>query len=262
MKRSFKAIALAIGLVTLKMGMQAATTAPATVDPDLSVYNAFISLGFNAASPTTLPTSITAANAKSYLDALTAAETFFDGTTYKTNITNWKGAVQGYIETAAAAAKALDDARKALTGAAATNYTAPSDLSTQIANMAPQFNALTSETDKTALTSVYNNIKIAYQNLSTQTTATVATYLGNLVELSNTISKNSAMFAGQNAINGYASAVTTNADSAKNITNLLDPQKMNTPDLIKTTLGDATNLNAVKSWRAIKAVITPSVPAQ
>jgi hypothetical protein len=278
MKRSFKIIALAMGLVTLKMGVQAATTAP--VDPDAAVYTAFITLGFKATTPVTLPTRMTAANAQIYLDALVAAQKFFaasvnaDGTpvaptttplkTYYDNITAWKGAVNTFKTqadaAAAAAAEALANARAALTATAAANYTVPSNLSTQIAKIASQFSALTTDADKTALNSVYNNIKIAYQNLSTQTATTVATYLGNLVTLSGTITTNSTMFEGQDVIKGYASAVTANA-AATGITTLLGAT-MTTPGQIKTALEDTANLGAIKAWRAIKTAITPSVSAQ
>ena len=135
----------------------------------------------------------------------------------------------------------------------AKTQTTPTELNASIGKLAAQFSALKADTNNSAdITAFFTNISNAYKNLSRQTATSVATYLDNLKALSGTISTNSVMFEGQDAIKTYATAVTTDADAAKNITTLL-AAPMTTPQDISKVLTDTKA--AASAWRRIKNAI-------
>lgn len=257
MKINIKILLIAISLVI--NGLKAQTTAP--IDPDLTIYNAIKGFGFTDTAPIQLPTD-TNTKAENYIEMLTKAQAFYtaDGKTaptttplktYYDNIGAWLNAVNAKKTELTQLAGQQSTAKTVLTDA--VNAADLASLNTKISdtNLTTQINWLKTNAT-TELTNFYTKIGTAYKGLSSQTKDSLGAYLDSLKTISNSITTNTTVFGDQADLKKFATAISENADAAKNVVNIINANT-STLDGLKTAIEN--NGDAVKAWRRIKASI-------
>ena len=258
MKVNVKMLVMATGFAMISGLVTPQTSAPATLDPDLTVYNAIKALGFTDTAPITLPAD-TDTKLSGYIDMLTIAQAFYtaDGkaTTavqpYYGNITAWLTAVN--------ARKTANDQVVGLQTAARTTLTeanGATDLTTlnskiNDANFIAQIVWLKANA-ATDLTNLYTKISGIYKAVPSQTKDSLGAYLDGLKTISSSITTNTTVFGDQTALKGFADAITVNADAAKTVVNIMNAN-LTTLDGLKTAI-DA-NAASAKAWRKLKSLM-------
>lgn len=258
MKVNVKVLVMATGFAMISGLVAPQAAAPATLDPDLTVYTAIKALGFTDTSPISLPADVDT-KISSYIDMLTIAQAFYtaDGKAatavqpYYGNITSWLAAVN--------AKKAANDQIVGLQTAAKTTLTeanTATDLTTlnskiNDANFIAQFAWLKTNA-ASDLTNLYTKISGIYKGVSSQTKDSLSGYLDGLKTISNSITTNTTVFGDQAALKGLADAVTANADAAKTVVNIMNAN-LSTLDGLKTAID--TNAAAAKAWRKLKSLM-------
>ena len=253
MKINTKIILIAISLVIIN-GLGAQTATP--IDPDLTIYNAIKGLGFTDTTPIKIPDD-TNTKSSDYIDMLTKAQVFYtadgkDATAvqpYYGNITAWISAVNAKKTELTQLAGQQTAAKTILTDA--TSATDLATLNTKLSDASLTTQITWLKTNATAeLNNFYIKIGTAYKALTNQTKDSLGAYLDGLKTISGSITTNTAVFGDQTALKNLAASVTTNADAAKNVVNIMNAN-LSTLDGLKTAI--ETNGTAVKAWRRLKA---------